>query len=256
LPAITDHPCFQQPANPRERIWRYMDFAKLVSLFQQLGLYLPRIDQLSDPFEGSLSKAEYDRVRATAERGERDAGLPPKWRGRYFDVLMGNPRRARKAMYVSCWHLSDSESEAMWRLYGATYTVAIQSTYARLADLLPGDIHKGCFIGIVHYSDHHREEMPEGNVFHPIMHKRRAFEHEREIRAVVWLGDPGEHVRQSLDDNPNGILVPISLPQLIESIYISPAAPAWFAETVKGVVEVYRKGTPVIQSDLNRAPYI
>jgi hypothetical protein len=256
LPAIVDHPSFQQPADPAARIWRYMDFAKLLSLFQQLGLYLPRLDQLADPFEGSLSRAEYEQVRLTAERGERDANLPPDWRGRYFDVLMGNPRRARKSTYVSCWHLSESESEAMWRLYGASFTVAIQSTYAQLASLLPGNIHNGCFLGIVHYSDHHRDEMPVGNIFHPIMHKRRAFAHEHEIRAVVWLGDPGEHERPSLDDNPKGMLIPISLPDLIQSIYVSPAAPEWFADTVRGAVEAYRKGTPVFQSDLNRAPYI
>jgi len=27
-------------------------------------------------------------------------------------------------------------------------------------------------------------------VVYPVIHKRRAFEHEKDLRAIVWIGDP------------------------------------------------------------------
>lgn len=183
--------------------------------------------------------------------------LPPEWRGRYLDVLMLNARRARLSMYVSCWHLSDHESEAMWRLYARSgYAVALQTTYERLVRALPAKIHNGCFLGLVRYADHHSEVLPEGNVFHPIMHKRTAFAHESEVRAVIWMGDPGEQVRPRLDDNPPGLLVPISIGGLLERIVVSPEALHWFVDAVKGVVGAYLPGTEVVRSGLLDPPYI
>ncbi len=32
MPANTDHSVFKQPSNPDIKLWRYMDFAKYVSL--------------------------------------------------------------------------------------------------------------------------------------------------------------------------------------------------------------------------------
>lgn len=63
VPAITIHPSFPQPEKPLTPVWRYMDFAKLVSLLQHGALYFPRLDRLADPFEGSLSRAEFERIR-------------------------------------------------------------------------------------------------------------------------------------------------------------------------------------------------
>jgi len=226
MPAITDHPAFLQPADRTAKIWRYIDLARLVALLSSRSLYFPRLDQLDDPFEGSLSKAEFDHWKEVAEAGERDGTLPAHWKGRYLDILLGNSRRARKAVYVNCWHLSDSESEAMWRLYSPSgQGVAVQSSYETLANVLPAKIYNGCYLGLVRYTDHHREQMPGGNIFNAVTHKRRAFEHEKEVRAVIWFGDRGPDVDRDQVDNPLGLSVPLEPHALIESIFVSPAAP-------------------------------
>ena len=255
MPAIIDHHAFVQPEDPTTRIWRYMDFAKLVALLQRAALYFPRLDQLSDPFEGSISRDEYNRIVAAAEDGERRGTLPEKWRGRYFDVLMANARMMRKSTYVNCWHFNGYESEAMWRLYAASgYAVALQSTYTRLVSALPAELYTGCYVGMVQYVDHHRETLPEGNAFHAVMHKRTAFKHEQEVRPVTWMA-PREPDPLAVLNTPTGIHVGVNLPALVEQVYVSPVADDWFAETVSNVVAKYLPSLATTRSDLGRSPY-
>lgn len=45
---------FDGPRDPEAVIWRYIDFAKLVSLLESQSLHLARADVLDDPFEGSI----------------------------------------------------------------------------------------------------------------------------------------------------------------------------------------------------------
>jgi hypothetical protein len=256
MPATTDHPAFVQPPNAAVKIWRYMDFAKLVALLSTGALYFARVDQLDDPFEGSLSKAEFEHWKQVAADGEAKGTIPERWRGRYLDIVLANARRARRAIYVNCWHLSDSESEAMWRLYSPNgYGVAIESTYASLTAALPTTIHNGCFIGQVRYTDHHRESMPGGNIFYAVTHKRRAFEHEKETRAVIWLGDQGMDRDPDQATNPLGLSIPVDLHSFVQAIYISPAAPPWFADSVRAVVARFGDIAPVRQSELAATPY-
>ena len=51
-----EHPVFRQPDEPTIKVWRYMDFTKLVSLIDSRRLYFARVDLLGDPFEGSWPK--------------------------------------------------------------------------------------------------------------------------------------------------------------------------------------------------------
>ena len=242
-----------------------MDFAKYVALLKERAIHLARLDTLGDPFEGSLSRAEYEHLKQVAKDGEANGELPLEWRGRYFDVLMGNARRARKVCYVSCWHINGGESEAMWRLYAASgYAIAIKSTYQRLASSLPTTYevaeHKGPFLGVVKYADHHVDDLPRDNIFHAIMHKRLSFEHEHECRAVVWRAGPQGRVNPVPDDMiakyPRGIVTPTPLEDLIERVVVSPSAPAWFAETVADLTIRYGYTFLVQQSALAATPYL
>ena len=47
------HSAFKQPKNEDSKVWRYMDFSKLVSLIDSESLYFTRADKFEDPFEGS-----------------------------------------------------------------------------------------------------------------------------------------------------------------------------------------------------------
>lgn len=265
MPADTTHVAIPQPPDPALAIWRYMDFAKYVAMLKSRSIHFSRLDLLGDPFEGSLSKGEYEHWKAVAAAGESGGRLPDDWRGRYFDVLMGNARRARRECYVSCWHMNSSESEAMWRLYSASgYAIAVRSTYGRLTHSLPTtfepDEHLGPFIGVVRYADHHLEELPRGNIFHAIMSKRRSFAHEQECRAIVWRAGPSRRPDPIPDEivagYPPGVSVPVDLDCLVERVVISPSAPSWFSDIVADVTSKYGFSLSVAQSALIQAPYL
>jgi len=74
--------------------------------------------------------------------------------------------------------------------------------------------------------------------------KRESFEHEREVRILVWdpekIGppDPGASL-------PDSIELPVTLHELIEALYISPEAPNWLSEHI--VELVHRFGLPNLQ---------
>jgi hypothetical protein len=157
----------------------------------------------------------------------------------------------------------------MWRLYSTSgYAIAIVSTYSRLAECLPTDFqhtddHRGPYLGLVKYADHHQDAFPTGNIFHAIMHKRSSFAHEQECRAVVWRLGP-EHLRQSgetltdqvLDTFPVGIRVPVPLESLVERVIVSPTAPTWFSDSVEDLTRVYGFSFPLDASSLTLSPYL
>lgn len=53
---------------------------------------------------------------------------------RKFEEYRKNIKKWRTQNYVSCWHQSDTESEAMWQLYtrDSKQGIAIQTTFERL----------------------------------------------------------------------------------------------------------------------------
>ena len=265
MAADTTHPAIRQPSDTSIAVWRYMDFAKYVAMLRTRSVHFARLDTLGDPFEGSLSRSEYEQWKRVAEDGEAKGELPPAWRGHYFDVLMGNARRARKESYVSCWHMNRGESEAMWKLYASSgYAIAICSTYKLLAEALPSQYeptdHLGPFLGVVDYADHHVDDLPRGNIFHAIMHKRLSFVHEQECRAVIWRAGPQNQIgptpQNVLDGYPPGVAVPTPLDSLVQRVVVSPAAPSWFTDTVADITSQYSYSFSVEQSALTTKPYL
>jgi hypothetical protein len=88
--------------HPDTPIWRYMDFAKYVSLLDQRAIFFTTPDRFADAFEGSVSRLTVE----ARERSGRDS------------YLLGKRNREQRAYFpVSCWHVNEGESEAMWRLY-------------------------------------------------------------------------------------------------------------------------------------------
>jgi hypothetical protein len=243
-----------------------MDFAKYVALLRSNSLHFARLDKLEDPFEGSLTKAEYEEYQATAAQGEAKGDLPDDWKGRYFDVLLQNARNARRSCYVNCWHINHHESEAMWRLYSQSgFAIALRSTYSTLRDTLPtgqeGGVYVGPFLGKVTYVDHFTEQLPKGNALAPIMNKRPSFDHEQECRAIVWRPEPDEYLfhpdpESLLAGYPVGLHLKVNLASLVTYVAVSPLAPKWFTDNVADVTQKYGYAWEVKASSLAVQPYI
>jgi hypothetical protein len=241
-----EHPVFEKPENGNAKIWRYIDFTKFVCLLDKSALFFSRADRLGDQFEGSYSRAN---VRL---RPEVYKDIPP-------DVLENISKFCRifvKHTAINCWHLSDYESVAMWNLYRKSADgIAIQSTFDLLKTSLKDETHN-VHIGKVRYIDFEKDWMPEGNTLYPFVHKRRSFEHEKELRAVIQelLYKKNGEIDWSRPSFDDGIYVQVDLDVLIDKIYLAPTSPKWLLELIRSITEKYDLDKDVLPSSLDDAP--
>lgn len=233
------HEAFRPPSS-NCTLWRYMDFAKLLSLLETRSLYFPRSDTFDDPYEGTLSKAMVERLKAEEESGAFPKGM--------VDFYIRSLEFQRRNMYVSCWFMSDHESAAMWKLYlQGSDGVAIRTTYSSLVKALtPSPLSIG--VTTVQYADYYSTPISFGNIFFPFTYKRISFEHEKELRAIVWATE--EANRPNIEEGTLGVAVSIDPAELIRALHVAPTAPKWFGDLVTSVMARYGTECPVIHSTL------
>jgi hypothetical protein len=240
------HPCFPQPADPTVRVWRYVDFAKLVWALTQGALVLTRIDTLTDKREGRHGRHLRPAVVLSTLRQMEMLKQPldPAERRRLAnqigDMAQANEELHRTVSYASCWcQNGEKESEAMWRIYaGGGLSVALVLPYERLRDSLD---RPDLYIGTVTYFDFNRGLVPADNVYRPTMYKGREFEYEKEVRIVkhdhtLWeTGDPPTGLRPRSDRSPV-VTVPWSIATHVERIVVSPYAAVWQTEALRAAL--------------------
>ena len=235
-----EHPSCKLPQNMEEKIWRYMDFTKFVSLLEEEALFFSKLSSFMDPFEGFLTKPTVKMLSAIPD------DLPNEKRQEIEKIQKHNLNvlhMGRELLYVSSWHINPFESVAMWQLYLKNGEgVAIQSTVQRMADSFHGT-KEPVSIGLVDYVDYDEDEIPWNNVFYLALHKRKSFEHEKEIRALLMSAH-----------SSTGALVPVNLEVLIEKIYIAPDSPVWIHDLVKKVLSRYKLEKEVVHSGLEERP--
>ncbi len=145
--------------------------------------------------------------------------------------------------------MSSYESAAMWKLYGqANETICITTKSAKLKNQLS----KYAQIGLVQYVNYNTAWAPENNIYYPYMFKRKSFEHEKEVRAIIDFDTL--HQGDLLLKTEHGYKYPVSINALIDEIYVDPSASEWFLELVKNVVSRYHYNINVIKSPLLVTP--
>ena len=242
---------------PDDKLWRYMDLSKFISLVSSKTLFFASADSFDDPFEGAKgidsrkgkwdefyleffreaikTVPEIDPSTLTETDIEKDAQ-------RLLREMSESGKLAKQHTYISCWHHNEQESEAMWRLYSkdVTNAVAIQTTANNL--YLSLDREPTIDIGKVKYIDFEKRFSSVNGAF---WYKRKSFEHEREVRAIL----------QSYEAPCAGHAIPVDINVLINGVYISPYAPKWFADVVQSVVDKYAVRKPVYQSRMLLTPF-
>jgi streptogramin lyase len=255
LVTYSDHPSFETPAGP-ETIWRYIDLAKLVALLDAKALFFARLDTLPDRFEGTL-------LRQGFEGPALLVGNPqhlPLDQGQLLRLHREALRHFRPRALISCWHLSEVESQAMWELYAPSQNgIAITSTVNRLITSLhhpfvdedkrlglPGGPAAAVYVGRVRYRDYDRDRVLPATALDYLTSKRKSFEHEKELRAVILSNTPviaGQSVQCDVET-------------LVESVRVSTLAPSWFRDVVESILKHYGLDRPVLQSDLGKDPLL
>jgi len=238
---IPEHTSFPQPENHDTRVWRYLSLSKFLDFYLSNCLYFSRVDLLDDKHEGTYTQITtgfaFDTIKLPS-------GL--------LVTREEYATRIRQSMHVNCWRLDNHESEAMWKIYCQHNSgLAIQTTYKKLAESLPHE-HK-LFIGLITYLDYETDSFNRGNNFNPIMHKRLAFEHEKEVRIVhSTLNYMNDH---TLPLPEPGIKLQTTLFEQIEHIYVNPYADEWYFQTISQLFDRLNIEIPLKWSEIKSSIY-
>jgi hypothetical protein len=227
------------PGNIDVKLWRYMDFLKLVDLLQRRALWFARLDQLRDPHEGLLPKSVRSALSVLSVES------PAYSRFTYEEW--------RKRGCVNWWHTGDHESAAMWELYAQRGGIAVCSRISRLKAAIPHGYDTGSwglYGSAVRYVDFDSYDEPflNAQTSQPVIRaselhlKRLNFEHEREYRLTTTL--------DGADENRIGKHVPLCLATMIEEIRVSPTAQDWMVVAIACELKLYGLDVRVTKSSL------
>ncbi len=239
-----------------EKIWRYMDFTNFVSLLDKQALFFAMVCKFNDPQEGFYPEAnvqlKFDSTSFQDPLSCEDfIEKERRW-------SLEESKQFREWVAINCWHINDFESAAMWKLYlKSNQGIAIQSTYAGLKKGFRSATNRSAdivYIDVVNYINYDNEPItgPKWSIFETFLHKRKSYEHERELRAMIL------RPHNTKDNFPNsktlkpygGTYVSVCLEELIEKIYISPTAPEWLENLVTSVMNKYDLEKEVTKSSL------
>ncbi|MFZ3383904.1 MAG: hypothetical protein WA144_08265 [Candidatus Methanoperedens sp.] len=208
------------------KIWRYMKYKWFEKMLMERKLHFTRVDRFDDKFEGWVP------------------GINLK-RHTLFE-------KYRTHTYANCWHEKDHESNLMWEKYSKDKDsndkgIVIQSTFKRLVESLRIDDINDEYIDRMKYIDSDIVSEIEDNIRIPFFLKRKEYDDEHEIRAIIQIMNP-----DSWNLYDTGIDIPILLDELIENIYIFPQAPRDFYDSVQAIVNKCGLRIHVNESCLSR----
>jgi hypothetical protein len=164
-------------------LWRYSDFAKFMDLIERRKLWFSRADKFEDPLEGTFTDGEIIYFRSL-----QFSGASPElqgWATGYSKI----PRTARATTFVNCWREGQSESMAMWDIYGkGSGVVAIKSTVGLLKEAF-ATYKWNVYVSRVKYIDWNDGGW-DGNGLTLCSRKDNSYKHALEVRAIIWGLEP------------------------------------------------------------------
>lgn len=237
----SESPLFTAP--PADAVlWRYMSFTKFVSLLAKRALFFVRADRLDDRFEGTLGAMNLVPASRELVYGKKETSAQ-------LLQVRNIVESMRKLLLVSCWHENEQESDAMWKIYSKIEDgVAIKTDFGSLTKSLTGA--EEVFVGRVNYVDYEETWIPEGNMFGPIQFKRKGFEHEREVRAVIFEEPLKDEDGYAEFRESAGAYHEVDVSVLIKEVVLPPFSQPWFEELVRMTAEQYGLASPVRSSTL------
>lgn len=243
---------------PQTTLWRFMDFTKFVSLISKKELFFTRADHFEDPFEGAKglkkNKRKWDKHYLSFfesaiknpppghEFNKTEKAIKNESK-KLLSQLNSIGHNERKSTFINCWHENKLESEAMWKLYVLNLKegIAIKSTFSKLYRALKKD--PSISIGRVNYIDFKHNFAGINESF---WYKRKSFEHEKEVRAIITNRNK---------DIKFDMSVPVNLNILIDEIYVSPTSQLWFRKLTENVLKKYEIKKKIKTSEMLAIPF-
>jgi hypothetical protein len=186
-----------------------MPLISLLDFLQTGDLRLSRADKFEDTQEGYVGL------------GNLLSAVPLELHGIAREAL----QRQNLDCFVSCWHLSPSESLAMWKIYGAN---SFSSAVGMFGEVVYANyISDGAFNVKTLGLPFGCAGFPVSSSILTLFMKATAFNYEQEWRVVL----------NKKKVNEPSIRVPIgNIEEFVEKIYVSPQAPDWIVSTIKKLV--------------------
>jgi hypothetical protein len=264
MPIELDHPALIQP-DLSDIIYRYLDLEKFEKLLNDSALFFCRSDKFSDIFEGSVPRREVDYRPIESKRiaSFYDRSLTDEDALQNSDVLADLHKKSKKSFVVNCWHINTNESDAMWRLYlKSNEGVAIQSTVSKLIQSF-SDFNEEIYMSKIRYIDYEQDiyfdeqdyPIDSYNLISPIVHKRKAFSHESELRIFQMINDAVDDA-EYWNKQPNnlGINIACNLNKLVDSIILPPTSDSIVYDKVKSLLDRHLLTFSIKKSTLDDEP--
>jgi len=221
-----------------QKIWRYMTYDKFADLIQSRKLYCRRLDRLSDGLEGLLS---------TGNCWQRSPQMQAIHNGYSIrenpDQTIFQSALTRGDYFVNCWHINNSESKTMWRLYAPSpesvvviSTAGMLNSYARFCMAI---------VSKVRYADFNCPR-PDWLPWGPALFKDLPYRIEREIRLIVPRG-----LFPQTNNNSDFLRIPVNATPLIGKVILHPHASLGFRRTVRDLIQRHIPHVPLASSQIS-----
>jgi hypothetical protein len=201
-------------------MWRYLSFGRFVWMLKRKALWMARIDQLEDSWEGVLGVDRED------------------------------AKELRRRIFVNCWTASKGESHAMWSVYcHSKEGVAVRTTLGKLRQSV-----KDFQVRAVQYVYPKNEWTASLDPIEVAVQKRRPFAYEREQR-IVHVGPKKKSITPppvpvEVDENNHtetvlvfselyGFPLPWEPEKWLDAILLHPASDHTFRYAVEAVVDAF-----------------
>lgn len=198
-------------------IWRYVKLERLIEILDREILGFPQVSRFHEPLEGSFSPPaqvidfpEIAKIFGSQEKANKVQAV-------------FNQSNISLSYFVSCWHMSDYESDMMWERYESD--VAIRTTVRELARLQPIPFHVSVLgellpvitLGPCHYVDHSVPgSVPPGE---SLFYKAREFEGDKEFRSILMPWSLGWSQRKH-EKWPGIVYVPLKPSTFVKEIVV------------------------------------
>jgi hypothetical protein len=217
-------------------LWRYMDFAKFVSMLEKESIWLARADTFGDKHEGRFPDEMREYIEKAYEVFDDDDKSPVKDALDFQDYLLKNT-------FISCWHHNLKENMVMWEIYCKDKNaVAIQTTVKDLASSIDSSKLSGHSLIMKNVEYKNADEIAGVLLYEDcFFRKRRHFAFEKEVRINL---DTYSRMTPT-KDTPYGYELPVIPSGMIEKVLVHPDSSQWFCDAVDSITSKYKLHAPV-----------
>lgn len=243
-------------------VFRYMTIEKLVDFLETSSLYLSRLDKFEDNLE-SIEPYDINELKLRSQTLTKPENANPKIGESQWSLIIESNRaelrriqeklrQIQRHRFVSCWILNDTESFAMWDIYGKAgfalrferkyFQKLIKNSIALQTD--PTNKIDQLIAGIVQYQnfDNMLLKEKESLLKYSVFRKHRAFNHETEYRIVGFM-------KESLDISGLKFKLP-NIEELEFDIIANPRLNTFQFQKYKGMISRYSEKHSLKESEL------